>query len=304
MRPTNRGSNDDPPSVYREAARIQRVSPFFALNNSPTAMPPLSDELDFALHLAEAAEREILPRFRTVSVERKSDGTEVTKADREAERLMRNHLADARPDHAVLGEEFGESGPDDATYCWVLDPVDGTAGFTIGVPLFGTLVALLENGEPVVGVIHFPALGETVYAARGDGCWFRTADAKTQVTVDPVDSLDDATITSTALHSSDVTAEAGQTPYRLSDLVRRAGKFRFVTDCLQHALVARGRTHAAVDTLMRPWDVAALVPCVREAGGAAQPLDATEDDIVFGGSLVTAGSETLLQEVRTLLQPE
>jgi histidinol-phosphatase len=183
--------------------------------------------------------------------------------------------------------------------------VDGTAGFTIGVPIFGTLVALLDDGEPVVGVIHFPAMDETVYAARGEGCRFRTAEDEVSVEVDPVESLDAATVTTTALHSSDVTAAPEQTPYRLTDLVRRAGKFRFVTDCLQHALVARGRTHAAVDTLMRPWDVAALVPCVREAGGVAQSLDpdSGRDDVVFGGSLVTAGSDALLQEVRTLLQP-
>jgi histidinol-phosphatase len=266
-------------------------------------MPSLSPELDLALDLARTAEDEILPRFRAVSVTRKPDGTEVTEADREAERVMRERLADERPDHAVLGEEFGQSGPANARYRWVLDPVDGTAGFTIGVPLFGTLVALLEDGEPVVGVIHFPAMNETVYAAQGEGCWFRTAEDEVSVEVDPVESLDAATVTTTALHSSDVMAADAQTPYRMTDLVRRAGKFRFVTDCLQHALVARGRTHAAVDTLMRPWDVAALVPCVREAGGVAQPLDPGAEDVVFGGSLVTAGSESLLHEVRTLLQP-
>lgn len=267
-------------------------------------MSRLSSELGLALDLARIAEDEILPRFRTVSVTRKPDGTEVTEADRKAERVMRAHLADERPDHAVLGEEFGESGPDDARYQWVLDPVDGTAGFTIGVPLFGTLVGLLEEGTPVAGVIHFPALDETVYAARGEGCWFRTADDEHAVSVDSVESLETATVTTTALHSSDVMTEADQTPYRLTDLVRRAGKFRFVTDCLQHALVARGRTHAAVDTLMHPWDVAALVPCVREAGGVAQPLDPEADDVVFGGSLVTTGSESLLREVRSLLQPD
>ncbi len=266
-------------------------------------MPTHSADLSLALALARTAETEILPRFRTVAATRKPDGTEVTAADREAERVMREQLAEERPDHAVLGEEFGDTGPDDARYRWVLDPVDGTAGFTIGVPLFGTLVALLEDGEPVVGVIHFPAIDETVYAARGEGCWFRTEEDELEVTVDPVDAIDAATITTTALHSSDVMATDDQTPYRLTELVRRAGKFRFVTDCLQHALVARGRTHAAVDTIMHPWDIAALVPCVREAGGAAAPLDEDEDDIVFGGSLVTAGSEALLEDVRTLLQP-
>jgi histidinol-phosphatase len=267
-------------------------------------MSALSSELALALDLARTAEAEILPRFRTVAATRKPDGTEVTEADREAERVMREQLADERPDHAVLGEEFGDTGPDDARYRWVLDPVDGTAGFTIGVPLFGTLVALLEDGEPVVGVIHFPALDETVYAARGEGCRFRTDEEEMDVTVDPVELIDEATITTTALHSSDVTARDDQTPYRMTNLVRRAGKFRFVTDCLQHALVARGRTHAAVDTIMSPWDIAALVPCVREAGGVAQPLDAAEEDVVYSGSLVTAGSEALLRDVRTLLQPD
>lgn len=266
-------------------------------------MSSLASQLNVALSLARTAEAEILPRFRTVTASRKPDGTEVTEADREAERVMREHLADVRPDDAVLGEEFGNTGSDDARYRWVLDPVDGTAGFTIGVPLFGTLVGLLDNGEPVVGVIHFPALGETVYAARGEGCRFRTEEEEMDVQVDPVEAIEAATVTTTALHSSDVMATEEQVPYRMTTLMRRAGKFRFVTDCLQHALVARGRTHAAVDTIMNPWDVAALVPCVREAGGVAEPLDQEKDDVVFGDSLVSAGSETLLHEVRALLQP-
>lgn len=261
--------------------------------------------LDFALALAEAAETEIMPRFRTVAVTRKPDGTEVTEADREAERRMRALIDKRYPDHAVLGEEFGASARTDTRYRWVLDPVDGTAGFTIGVPLFGTLVGLLEDGDPVVGVIHFPAIGETVYAARGEGCWFRAGDeAPKRVRVDPVEDLDAATVSTTGPHSSDIMAADGHVPYRLSALIRRAGKFRFVTDCMQHALVCRGRIHAAVDTLMAPWDVAALVPCVEEAGGVAMTLDGSRDDVVFGGSLVTAGSDALAHAVRRVLQPD
>ena len=93
-------------------------------------MSDLSSHLDLALALARTAESEILPRFRTVAATRKPDGTEVTEADREAERVMRDRLADERPAHAVLGEEFGDTGPEDARYRWILDPVDGTAGFT------------------------------------------------------------------------------------------------------------------------------------------------------------------------------
>jgi len=132
----------------------------------------------------------------------------------------------------------------------------------------------------------------------------RTDEETMPVEVDPVSTVSDATVTTTALHSSDVTATDEQTPYRVTELVRRAGKFRFVTDCLQHALVARGRTHAAVDTIMSPWDVAALVPCVREAGGVARPLNPDAESVVYGGSLVTAGSEALLDEVRAILRPD
>lgn len=268
-------------------------------------MPDLNDHLDFARTLAHSAEAEILPRFRNVAVTRKPDGTEVTEADREAERQMRAQITERHPDHAILGEEFGATGPDDARYRWVLDPLDGTAGFTLGVPLFGTLVGLLEEGTPVVGVIHFPAIDETVYAARGQGCWFQSDDADPKrVRVDPVDTLAAATASTTALHSSDVIAAEDQTPYRVTELVRRAGKFRFVTDCLQHALVARGRIHAAVDTIMSPWDVAALVPCVREAGGVAMTFDGKRDDVVFGGSLITASSDLLAEAVCEVLQPE
>jgi histidinol-phosphatase len=265
-------------------------------------LPP---HLDFALDLAQTAEAEIMPRFRSAAVTRKPDGSEVTEADREAERHMRARIRAHYPDHAILGEEFGATGADDARFRWILDPLDGTAGFTLGVPLFGTLVGLLDAGEPVVGVIHFPALGETVYAARDTGCWFSAGgSAPERVQVDPVDTLAAATASTTGLHSSDVMAPDGQTPYRLTELVRRAGKFRFVTDCLQHALVARGRMHAAVDTLMAPWDVAALVPCVREAGGVALPLDPAADDVVFTGGLVTASTAPLAHAVRDLLQPE
>jgi histidinol-phosphatase len=266
-------------------------------------MPDRSTLLDFALHLARSAESEIMPRYRTVAVDRKPDGSEVTEADRAGERHMRALIEDRFPDHGILGEEFGDT-EGDARFRWVLDPIDGTAGFTIGVPLFGTLVGLLEDGEPVVGVIHFPAIGETVYAARDEGCWFRTKDAEPQrVTVDPVDALGAATVSTTGPHHSDITLPDAP-PYRLSALIRQSGKFRFVTDCMQHALVARGRIHAAVDTLMSPWDVAALVPCVREAGGVAVTLDGAQDDIVFGGSLVTASTNALAEAVCEVMRPE
>ncbi|HET7295475.1 MAG TPA: inositol monophosphatase family protein [Vicinamibacteria bacterium] len=244
--------------------------------------------LPFALELAGLAEREILTRFRKAAVERKSDGTVVTEADRVAERVMRERIAERFPEDAILGEEHGRSGPGNARRTWVLDPVDGTIWFTLGVPTFGTLIGLLENREPVLGVAHFPALGETLFAARGEGCYARLAgEEPRRVRVAPPAPLREARVSAGGPHGSDILPEAG-TAVNLTALVRSAGAFRFVGDCLQHALVCQGRLHAALDTVMKPWDVAALVPCVREAGGVATGLDGRDEGVVFAGSLLTS----------------
>jgi len=265
---------------------------------------PLSDLLAFALDLARAAEGAILPRYRTARVSLKSDGTEVTDADREAEALMRRLIGERFPAHAILGEEFGPSGELGAAYCWVLDPIDGTASFTLGLPLFGTLVALLEAGEPVLGVIHLPAMGETVYAARGQGCWFRAgAEPPVRVHAAAPVPLAEAVVSSTGPHSSDIQWQPGQIPYRLSALIRSVRKFRFVGDCVQHALVCRGKLHAAVDTIMSPWDVAALVPCVEEAGGKVTTLAGERRNLLAGGSLLASCGSPLHEEALRILAP-
>jgi histidinol-phosphatase len=266
--------------------------------HSPAALLP------FALELARAAEQAILPLFRLAEAHTKADGTEVTAADRAAEAAMRSLIEQRFPGDAILGEEFGESGAWEAGRCWVLDPIDGTASFTLGLPLFGTLVALVEEGEPVVGVIHLPAMGETVYAARGAGCWFRHAGAEpVRVHVAEPVPLAQAVVSATAAHSSDIQALPGQTPYRLSELIRRARKFRFVGDCVQHALVCRGKLHAAVDTIMSPWDIAALVPCIEEAGGKLSTLGGERRNLLGGGSLLSSAGSPLHEEVLAVLAP-
>ena len=257
--------------------------------------------LAFALELATVAEAEIVPRFRKVATELKPDGTVVTEADRAAERAMRARIAERYPQHAVLGEELGPDGPSGARYRWVLDPVDGTILFTLGVPTFGTLVGLLDEGEPVAGVVHFPGLGETVYAAQGEGCWWRAAGQEPlPLRVAPPAPLAEARISSGGPQGTDIRPIDGRAA-NLTALIRRAHSFRFLGDCLQHALVCQGRVHAAVDTIMMPWDIAALVPCVREAGGVATSLTGVAEDVVFAGSLVTSCAPSLHQEVLDLL---
>ena len=258
--------------------------------------------LGFALELASLAEREILTRFRTAAVERKTDGTVVTEADRRAEHVMRDRIAARFPDDAILGEEHGRSGPESARRLWVLDPIDGTVWFTLGVPTFGTLIGLLEDGEPVAGVIHFPALGETVYAARGQGCHWRLGEGAPQrVRVAPPARLRDARVSAGGPQGSDILPEQ-ETAVNLTNLVRASGYFRFVGDCLQHALVCQGRLHAALDPVMKPWDIAALVPCAREAGGVATGLDGRNEGVVFGGSLLTSCDPSLHEEVLAALR--
>ncbi len=262
----------------------------------------IEPRLSFALDLAERAAAEIMPRFRTTAVEFKADGTEVTAADREAERVMRELLADRYPDDAVLGEEFGETGSSGARYRWVLDPVDGTAWFTLGVPVFGTLIGLLEEGDPVLGVIHFPALDEMVWAARGLGCWHNIGgEAPVQARIEQRPRLRNAVVSLSSLKTSDAHPEGANHPYQLRTLVQRTGSLRFVGDCMQHALVAQGRVHAAIDPVMYPWDIAAIVPCVEEAGGVAATVSGQRENVVFGGSLITAASPALLNDIVEVL---
>lgn len=254
-----------------------------------------------ALELAELAEARILPHYQRCATDLKADGSEVTRADREAEQAVRARLAQRHPGHAILGEEFGGE-RQAAAQQWIVDPLDGTSAFALGLPLFGTLIAYAEHGEPLVGVIHFPVLGETVYAARGLGCWYRRrGEAATRVQVRATVPLAQAVVSASGVHASDILPPAGGRSYALTPLLRQAGKFRFCGDCMQHALVCRGSLHAAVDTLMQPWDIAALVPCIEEAGGVATSLEGRREGVVFGGSLLATCGPALHRQVLAVL---
>jgi histidinol-phosphatase len=258
--------------------------------------------LEFALALAEAAESEIMPRFRSCTVNWKPDGSEVTDADRRAEEVMREIIARRLPGHAILGEEYG--GPQEPTLdpLWVLDPVDGTASFAVGLPIFGTLIGYVEQGEPQVGVIHFPAMGETVYAAKGSGCWARLrGEAAKRVNVSGTTELRHAFVSASSVSPSDIDPLQAGPCYKLSALIPKTRKFRFISDCVQHALVAQGRIDAAVDTIMNPWDIAALVPCVEEAGGVVTDLEGVRERLVWRSSLLSTSSPILHKQILQIL---
>jgi histidinol-phosphatase len=236
-----------------------------------------------------------LGHLHRVSFRHKSDGSEVTVADRAAERLLRRHLRASWPRDAVVGEEYGGELLR-AGRCWLLDPIDGTASYVLGLPMFGTLVSLLIDGEPVFGCIHLPALRETTYAALGSGCWLtRDGSRARRVHVGPTRALSAAQVGLTSVRQSDLAPRPGV--WRLTHLARAAGRLRLVGDCVQYALLCRGAIDAAIDTLMNPWDIGALAPCVLEAGGFISDLNGESARIVERSSFVAANSARLRRAI-------
>ena len=207
---------------------------------------------------ADLARREILPRFRRVAVETKADGSPVTEADKAAERVIREHLRGAFPDHAIIGEEFGTEGPPDGP-CWLIDPIDGTIGFSRGIPLFTTLLALLEAGEPVFGLIDCPALGERYVGWKGGGC--RRNGQPTRVSQET--DLRRAIVS----HGDPFCFEAFGARKVFERMVAECGLLRGYTDAFGHAMVLGGGVGAMVDLWLNPWDAAATQVLVPEAGG-------------------------------------
>ena len=267
-----------------------------------TTTPKPSAFMQFALELAGTAALEIVPRFQRVDVHSKSDGSPVTEADTEAERVMRELIEVRYPTHGIMGEEQDDIRPD-AEWCWVLDPIDGTSSFALGLPTFGTLVALLRHGHPVLGVINMPALKETVYAEMGSGCWYlnRMGDLERVGVSRGVSRVSDAYLSTTGLYNTDIDPLDSTAPPRMSSLIRTSRKFRFVGDCLQHAWVARGLLDGAVDPKMNPWDNAALIPCILEAGGVLSDLSGNTDNLVHAPNLVTAATPALHGDILATL---
>ena len=218
----------------------------------------LAPFLDFAVDAAWQAGRATLPHYQTrVSIERKPDRSVVTIADRHAEQLLRALITARFPDHAIVGEEFGDDARA-ATHRWLIDPIDGTSTFVRGVPFYGVLMALLVDEEPVVGVAYFPALDEMIAAATGLGCRWNGRPAR----VSAVSSAADACIVYT-----DMRGLRQRLGTQWDRLERDTAMQRGWGDCYGHCLVATGRADVMLDPRMNAWDCAALIPILQEAGG-------------------------------------
>lgn len=244
-----------------------------------------------AEEVARIAGDRALSYFRSaLAIEAKADGSPVTIADRQAERDAREWIQQRFPADGILGEEFGATRPD-ARRRWVLDPIDGTKTFVRGVPLWGTLVAVAEGERVLAGAAYFPAVGEMLAAAPGAGCWWNGA----RCTVSSRSILRDATVLTTdERFPHDAVQRAGW-----EALAGGAGMSRSWGDCYGYLLVATGRAEVMVDGILNPWDAAALMPIVEEAGGVF--TDWMGERTAFGGSAV-ATNRGVAAESRSLLR--
>ena len=255
------------------------------------------DDLRLAHVIADQVDALTLDRFHAqdLRVETKPDLTPVTDADRAAEEIVRSQLSRTRPRDAVHGEEMADTGHGPRR--WIVDPIDGTKNFVRGVPVWGTLLALMDGDEVVVGVVSAPALHRRWWAATGSGAWTgRSLASATQVHVSAVDRLEDASFSYSDL---DEWEEAGRFEAFL-DLSRRVWRTRAYGDFWSHVLVGEGAVDISAEPELALHDMAAIVPIVTEAGGRFTSLRGVPGPL-GGSALVTNG--LLHDEVLEILDP-
>ena len=260
-------------------------------------MSPLHDDLVLALSLADAADAITTPRFRALDlrVEAKPDLTPVTDADRDTEQRLREILAVSRPDDAVHGEEFADTG--NSRRRWVIDPIDGTKNFVRGVPVWASLIALMEGPDVLVGVVSAPALGRRWWATVGGGAWARSGDADpTACRVSAVTTLADASLSYSSLSGWE---ERGTLPGFL-DLTRSCWRTRAFGDFWSYVLLAEGTVDIATEPEVALHDLAPLALIVTEAGGVFTDLQGRPGP--DGGSAL-ASNGLLHPDVLALLRP-
>ncbi|TAJ49786.1 MAG: histidinol phosphatase [Herbiconiux sp.] len=249
----------------------------------------LHDDLALALLLADRADAISRERFRAgdLHVTTKPDRTPVTDADRAVEEAIRGEIERSRPGDSVYGEEFGVQG--DSARQWIIDPIDGTANFMRGVPVWATLIALAVDGVPVVGVVSSPALGRRWWGATGLGAFTTDAldggtDAPRAIRASGIASLGDASLSYNSFKGWD---EEGRLP-ELTALARAVWRTRAYGEMWSYMMVAEGQLEIAAEFDLQPYDMAALVPIIEESGGRF--TSAAGDAGPWGGSaLATNG---------------
>lgn len=227
-------------------------------------------DLALALELADIADEISLARFRALDlhVENKPDRSPVTDADRSVELALKTLLADKAPTDALIGEEFGSTGT--ASRTWIIDPIDGTANYLRGVPVWATLIALAIDGKPVVSVVSAPAMGRRWWAAPETGAFTRDIDGTTRtIKVSAISDLEDASLSYNNLQLWD---QAGMLP-QLTQLSRQIWRTRAYGDFWSYMLLAEGAVDIVAEHDLKIYDIAALVPIVEQAGGKFTAID-------------------------------
>ncbi len=260
-------------------------------------MDDAAEMMEAVSEVARLAGGIALGHFKTsLRVETKGDGSPVTIADRSAEQAARSWITEHFPHDGIMGEELGTANAD-AARRWIIDPIDGTRSFIHGVPLWGTLVAVADGENVIAGAAAFPAIDELVCAAPGLGCWWNGVQSH----VSTVSALSEATVLTT---SERFTGSRERAPSRSSAwrrLAERAGTSRSWGDCYGYLLVATGRAEVMVDGSVAPWDAAAILPIITEAGGVF--TDWNGRPTAFGGSMI-ATNAALAMEVRLALRDD
>jgi inositol-phosphate phosphatase/L-galactose 1-phosphate phosphatase/histidinol-phosphatase len=252
----------------------------------------LADQLTLADALADAAGAVIRRYFRSkMAVDDKADSSPVTIADREAEAAMRRLIEAQFPTHGILGEEYGEARIG-ADWIWVLDPIDGTKSFISGVPLFGTLIALLHEGVPVLGIIDQPISGER---------WRGSAGAPSTLNGSPIRTRRCGDLAAASLFATAPDMFAGPDAAAFQRLQSRVKLTRFGSDCYAYGLLASGFIDCVVEACLKPYDYCAMAPIIEGAGGATSDWQGRRLGLASDGRVVCAGDPALHETIRAVL---
>ena len=294
----HRAATFAPPSATHLAA-----TDLATRHNSPMPDRPAAHDVaafrPLAEELADAAGAAIRPYFRRrLEVEAKADASPVTVADRAAESAMRELIAARRPRDGIVGEEYGAERAD-AEYVWVLDPIDGTKAFISGLPTFGTLIALLHRGAPVLGVIDQPVSGERWLGVPGLGADLRQGH---DATPEPIHTRACASLGDASLFCTAREQFAGPDADAYARLAARVRMTRYGFDCYAYAMLATGFVDLTVEATLEPYDYLALVPVIEAAGGrisdwAGAPLGLHSD-----GRVIAAGDPRRHSEALAILR--
>lgn len=253
------------------------------------------NDLQLALALADAADDISLARFKALdlNIETKPDRTPVTDADRSVEAKIRELIAKDAPGDAVIGEEYENTGTGERV--WIIDPIDGTANFLRGIPIWATLIALRENGTLTTSVVSAPALGRRWWATRGAGAWTRDVDGtERRINVSAIGNLADSYVSYNSLQQWQRVGKAAN----IENLSEKVWRIRAFGDFLSYMFVAEGSIDAASEPDLKIYDIAALVPIVEEAGGRFTDLSG---ELTAESSNVLASNGLIHEAIRAEL---